>query len=226
MSDLEAKGGADHIRAAGIVAVSAIQAPWAGPLAALMSEYIPTTLQKRQAEVIGALEHEMKRLETKIDKAKISSETFHLSFIKAVKFMISEGDSVKQEAFKAIILNDAITPGENFEKEFFMAVTESLTGNHIRVLKILCDPPKCVQNSPDLQRRFENLYSGGISALLEPLMSPLSRGHLEAILDDLYQKSLSTVNRGGYGTTTNKSGILQKKTTEIGERYMQFITLP
>lgn len=222
---MEDKEISDHVRAIGVAAVSAIPII-GGPLATLIQEYVPATMQKRQATILKTLSDELKRLESRINDEKFRSEAFNLTFIKTAKLMLVEQNEEKLEAFKAIILNDAITSEENFEKEFFVAITNSLTGNHIRVLKILENPEKFVNNDSELSKRFENIYMGGLGSLLELPMRPLVRGHLEAILDDLHQKGLCSIGRNGYAITTTKSGILQKKTTDIGERYIKFITAP
>lgn len=214
-----------HLRAVGAAAISAIPV-LGGPIATLIQEYIPTTLQRRQAELLDSLSQEFKRLENRIDEAKFKSESFNLTFIKTVKLMLVELNSEKMEAFKAIILNDAISSGEDFEKEYFIGITDSLTGNHIRLLKILENPRKFVKTTPELQKSMDIFSTGSMGVLVSPLLSPLTQGHIVSMTDDLHQKGLTVISRDGYTRMITKNDILQKATTEIGDRYIKFITVP
>lgn len=214
-----------NLRAVGAAALSLIPV-LGGPIATLIQEYIPTTLQRRQVELLNSLSHEFERLESRINQEKLKSESFNLTFIKTVKLMLVEMSTEKMDAFKAIIFNDAISLGEDFEREYFIGITDSLTGNHIRLLKILANPGKCLETNPKLKKVIEVFNVGGMSVLVGPLMSPLSQGHISSLLDDLHQKGLSAVSRNGYNTMITKSSILQRATTEIGDRYIKFITMP
>lgn len=219
------KGINPHLRAVGAAAMSAVPL-LGGPIATLIQEYIPTTLQKRQAEVLDSLALEFQRLERRIDAEKFKSESFNLTFIKTVKLMLVELNHEKMEAFKAIILNDAISSNDDFEKEYFVGITDTLTGNHIRLLKILENPRKFVEATPELKKTMELFIRGSMSLLVSPLMRPLTRDHIVSILDDLHQKGLSIVSRDGYGVMLSKGDILKKSTTEIGDRYIKYITVP
>lgn len=214
-----------NLRAIGAAAISMIP-KLGGPIATLIQEYIPTTLQKRQEELLNSLSRDFKRLENRIDQNKFKSESFNLIFLKTVRLMLVEMNTEKMEAFKAIILNDAISSGEDFEKEYFIGITDSITGNHIRLLKILANPVKFAEGNPELKKTLEIFNMGGMSVLISPLMNPLSQGHIMSILDDLHQKGLSVVSRSGYNAMITKSSLLQKGTTEIGDRYIKFITVP
>lgn len=197
-----------------------------GPLSVLLQEYIPTTLNKRRDEALRRLEEDLKKIERKIDQQKFQSESFHITLIKTLRLIVIERHQEKLEAFRGITLNEAITPSENPELDLFLAVTDTLTGDHIRMLKIFADPSKFVAADPKLVRHFKDISMGGIGEILKPAFPMLNREHFESMMDDLHQKSLSKVRRDGLGTTISKQGILEKKTTELGDRYIKFISLP
>ena len=140
--------------------------------------------------------------------------------------MAMEINPDKLTAFRAILLNEAITAVNSPESDFFLAITDGMTGIHIRMLRLLSDPPALLDVDAAAATQFKNLSHGSIGALIKAAFPALERGHLESLLGDLHQKSLSRVGRDGYAAMTTRRSILEKQTTEIGERFLAYISLP
>lgn len=191
-----------------------------------MGELLPTTLEKKKNEALHQLEENFRRLENKVDDHKIRSESFHVTLVRVLRLITTEKSNEKRDAFRAIILNEVISPTENSELDYFLHVTENLTADHIRMLKIFSDPIGAVKTIPGLAKQFEDLQFGGINILLHPFFPSITRDHFAPLADDLNQKGLTTVARTSFGTTMSGHGILQKKTSPLGDRYIQFISLP
>ncbi len=215
----------DHLKTA-LVALTSALGPIGGPLAVLLQDYIPGTMAEKQKEAMRLVGEDLKRLEKRLDDSKLRSEAFHITLVKTLRMMSLERHPDKLEAFRGIVANEALKPSDGSEAEFFLGVTENLTGEHIRLLKILANPEAFANSLPDLKKRLDGISMGGIGALLEPAFPKLTRGHLESMLDDIYRKSLGSLKRDSYGITMSRSGIMAKTTTKIGDDYLQFISLP
>lgn len=215
----------DHIKALAAAGASLIPGV-GGPLGTLLQEYLPSTWQVRQEESIRRLESDFERLKSKLADQKLRSEAFHVSLIRVIRLMIMELNEEKRTAFRAIILNEALIPTVSTEFQFFVGITEFLSGDHIRMLRILSNPLGFVEANPEILKSIQDLNTGGMVHLLKPAFPGFERGHLDAIADDLHQKSLSKMSREGLGSMSSRAGLLTQKTTEIGERYLRFISLP
>lgn len=221
----EEKSLTDHVKILTAAAISAIPGI-GGPLATVLQEYIPLTIEKRRNETIRQLAEELQRLENRVDDQKMRSEAFHITLIKTMRLLTVERHQEKLDAFRNIILNEAINQTENPELDFFVYVTDSLTGDHIRMLKIFGNPKAFVEADANLKKRFDELSFGGLGDILRPAFPRFDRNHLESMLDDLHQKALSNARRDSYATVSTPGSILQKKTTPLGDRYLQFLTRP
>jgi len=65
---------------------------------------------------------------------------------------------------------------------------------------------------------------GGLSILFSSFLPNYSTDIVNAAFNDLYNLGLH--NTPELGVTMTKHGILQRRITELGNRYLRYITLP
>ena len=109
----------------------------------------------------------------------------------------------------------ARSPGEALEHMFFEWI-DSLSVLHLQTLKLFQNPTP----PPGMSMGF------GLSSVLEHNM-PHLKGHnhiYNQIWKDLYSRGL--VNTEGMNTTMSGQGLAAKRTTEIGDAFLRFISEP
>ena len=239
--DKKSSTGPSPTEAAVVVAKAGLAlTPYGGILGVLLDQLIPSTWQRRTEELLANLQDDFKRLEGKINEQQIATENFHLTMITVMRDMILEPQKEKRDAFRAILLNEAMAPSPNKETDLFIKITEDLTHEHIRSLGILIDPSKPFESLPAVRRAIDSITamnqmgpapSNIISALLEPALPDIPSDHFPVILDGIARLGL-ILNPGstwGGGTPWTApeppQHILRKRTTPLGDRYAQFITL-
>ncbi|MEK7517448.1 MAG: hypothetical protein AAB583_02770, partial [Patescibacteria group bacterium] len=123
------------------------------------------------------------------------------------------------------IINTALdqNPKED-EIAIFINITDRLTPLHLKLLKILFNPQKAVDSNESARSRFESISLGGVSTLFEMLLSEYPVDLVNITFHDLYSMGLQNTERGG--VTMSKHGIVAKRTTEFGDRYLNYTSLP
>ncbi len=212
-----------------------------GILSALLNQFIPKTWQKRTNEEMECLRNEFQRLDQKIDKNKISSENFHITVLQVIMGALIENHAEKRAAFRAILLNEAISPAPNPELDLFIKITRDLTLEHIQALKVLNDPVSAQSQHLEISAKINAITSTNsetipqsdiISVLLKPSLPEIPEDHFLLILHGLTSLGLLVDPGMAWGGVTawksslNPQKILEKRITPLGERYIQFITLP
>ncbi len=215
--------------------------PGGGILSILLESYIPTTWQKRTEESLAQIREDYERLKSQLKDDRLRSEDFHITMIKIIRDIVPEQHKEKQEAFRAILLNEAIQDSAGSETDFFIKITEDLTSEHILALKVLADPSKAYNEYPAVRNSIDSMKSlnregmGGdsiISRLLKPALPDILEDHWLVVLDGLTRSGLIIDpgvvfgGRSGWTSPKNSQNILQKKTTLLGDRYIRYITLP
>jgi len=212
--------------------------PGGGIFAALLDYYIPKTWQLQQDKLLEQLKEDFDRLKGKVNDNRLSSEGFHITMIKIMRDALVEPHKEKQEAFRAILLNDAMASSLNAEEDLFIKITEDLTHEHIRVLKVLADPDRVLQENPAVRQSIRSVRSTNSSSLptsdiptvlLHPALPEIPPDHWEVLLDGLARYGLIVDLRftgGGWRGTYPAEHIMKKRTTALGDRYIESITLP
>jgi hypothetical protein len=117
----------------------------------------------------------------------------------------------------------AALPGapEDTLQQIFLSHVDSLTPLHLQILAFFSDPQ-------DWGRQHEVLYPtwtmGSPSRVLEHSIPTLAgrRGFYDQIVSDLEQRGLMT--SGGLHTTMSGEGMFSRRTTPLGEQFLQFIS--
>ena len=214
----------DHALAVLKAAVNAIPVA-GGPVASLLSDYLPNEVENRKTKLLIQLDEDLKKLEGKFQEETLKKEEFITTFFKSFKKAMETHQKEVIDGYRAIILNSLIDSEPNQDEiAMFIGITERLSPLHIKLLKILDNPEGLVSQNPEVKARFDSLSMGGLSTLFSALLPGYSAEIVDAAFKDLYNLGLH--NTPQLRVTMTKHGILQRRITELGDRYLRYITLP
>ena len=221
--DISKKSKTDHALS-GLKALLST-APFTGGLASLMNDYIPDSIEKRARELLMQLNEDFKSLEERYNEEVLTKDYFITTFLTAFKQAVETHQEEKINAFRAIILNTLLISEPNEDEiAFFINITQRLTPIHIKLLRIFSNPQSSLDNNPEAKSKLQNISMGGLSSLTLALLPGYDDNLIENAFKDLYNMGFHTTS--SYRTTMTGHGITQKRTSEFGDRYLQFITLP
>lgn len=209
------KGDAAHALAkAGVSAI-----PFAGgPGAELFHYLIQPPLERRREEWMTAVGEKLQDLEDKgFDIEQLGqNEEFISAVMHASQLALRTHKEEKREALRNAVFNIATgqSPNEALAHMFFEWI-DSLSVLHLQVLKLFQSP------TPP-----PGMSMGGLGSVLEHNM-PDFKGHshiYNQVWKDLYSRGL--VNTDGMNTTMTAQGLASKRTTEIGDEFLRFISEP
>lgn len=197
-----------------------------GAVGSLLSDYLPNSVEKRKTEFLTKLVQELEAVQEKLQSDFVSKEYFISTFMQAFRRAIENHQDEKVQAFRAIIVNAAIDPNpKEDEIAAFVNITDRLTPIHLKLLKILANPQVAVDGSSEsIKARFESIYTGGMNTLFGMLLPGYPMDLINVAFYDLYIMGLQTTERS-IGSMT-KQGLVSKRTTDFGDRYLQYISLP
>lgn len=209
----KSKGDAAHaITKAGLSAVPVV----GGPAAELFQNVVQPPLEKRRIEWMAQVGEKLQELEEKgLNLEELQdNEQFLSSVMYASQLALRTHQTEKLNALRNAIVNVATgqAPEEAIQHMFFDFV-DSLTELHLRILKVFQAP-----ETPN------NISMGGLSHVLEHNIPELRgrRGIYDQFWRDLYSRGL--VSTDGLHVTMTGQGLASKRTTELGDAFLNFIT--
>lgn len=148
------------------------------------------------------------------------------AFIDAVLAATQVAVRTSQEEKRKALLN-AITnaglPGapELSEQQMFIALVERMTEWHIRLLSLFQSPKERLQG-----KGYRPALAGSLAGVIEAAYPELRerRDLYDQVWSDLASAGLH--RSGSLQTMMTPEGTLQKRTTELGDRFLQFIGAP
>lgn len=187
-----------------------------GPAVELFQYVVQPPLEKRRDEWMAQVGEKLKQLET--EGLKLADLQDNEQFISAV-MQASQAALRTHQAAKLAALRNAVVniakgqaPDEALQ-HLFLVFVDSLTELHLQILKAFqapVPPP--------------GMGMGGLGNVLEHNI-PALRGRQDMygqFWKDLYSRGL--VNTEGLNLTMSGSGLAQKRTTELGDRLLAFIS--
>lgn len=189
-----------------------------GPAVELFQHLIQPPLERRRQEWMAAVGEKLQELEehgVNVEELGQNDE-FISAVMHASQIAIRTHQQEKREALRNALFNIASgqSPGEALEHMFFDWI-DSLSLLHLQILKLFqapIPPP--------------GMSMGGLSSVLEHNM-PHLRGHAAVygqVWKDLYSRGL--VNTEGMNVTMSGQGLAAKRTSEIGDALLRFISEP
>lgn len=209
------KGDAAHaIAKAGLSAIPVV----GGPAVELFQYLIQPPLERRRTEWMASVGGKLQELEDRgIDLAELGQKDEFISAVMhASQIALRTHQDEKREALRNAVFNVAAgqSPGEALEHMFFEWI-DSLSVLHLQMLRLFQSPI-----APP------SMSMGGLSSVLEYNMPHLRGcGHIyNQVWKDLYSRGL--VNTEGMNVTMTDQGLAAKRTSEIGDAFLRFVSEP
>lgn len=183
--------------------------------------------QKRRDEFYERLLERLQNLEGTISAITpenlANDEQFQATFIECAQISARTTQEQKRELLRNAIINTAVATNLNETvRAMFVQLTDRLTVDHIRLLKIYDDP----SSIPAVKRRLSSVMMGPTSVVIEAAAPDLAAdlGFCELLLKDLHSAAL--MEDPGLHTTMTGDGIGQPRTTKLGRNYLLFLSDP
>lgn len=208
---------ADLVHLAAKAGLSAIPV-LGGPAAELFQLLIQPPLERRRAEWMAAIGEKLQELEengVRLDRLA-ENEDFITAAMHASNIALRTHQQEKIDALRNAVLNVAVgqAPTDALQHMFFRWI-DTLSPLHLRMLKFFQAP------TPQ-----PGLSIGALSSVLEHNMPELSgqRHIYDQVWKDLYASGL--VNTDGLNVTMSGNGLAQKRTSDLGDVFISFISDP
>lgn len=189
-----------------------------GPAAELLQLVIQPPLERRREAWMQSVGEKLQELQQAgLDIEALSqSEEFVSAVLHASNMALRTHHQEKLEALRNAVLNVAVEQAPDDTLQYmFLHWVDSMSPLHLRILKFFQAP------TPP-----ENLSMGALAHVLERSMPELrgKRGIYDQVWKDLYANGL--VNTDGLQAMMSEQGLHQKRTTELGDAFIKFISEP
>ena len=218
----------DVAREVGKAIISAIPAA-GGPLQVLFENIFTAPLEKRRQAWLEQLAGVVTELQEKTEgftpEKLAENESFITVALQASQIAVRNHQEEKLSALRNAVLNSALpNPPEEDQQIIFLRLIDQLTPWHLRVLALLNNPEKWMQ--------LQNIANpgwgmGGVSTVIEHCL-PALRGKREIydqIVRELQTEGLISQGQFLHITMTG-NGMLQSRTSDLGQQFLRFITEP
>ena len=221
----QSSGDAIHTLArAGISAIPVIS----GPAVELFQMLVRPPLEKRQQEWMEAVAEALKLLEEKqkcvLEDLK-GNDAFIDTTLQASQAATRTAKQEKREALRNAVLNAACpNPPEESKQQIFINLVDQFTVWHLRILVLFANPKKWfMENNIPIP---ETSLPGSTSQMLVRAYPELNdkRDLYDLIGKDLHQQGL--IGTDSFHTTMSGHGMMAKRTTDLGDEFIRFISEP
>jgi hypothetical protein len=219
----EEKSGGDYAIIALKSGASAI--PIVGGPAAELIGLINTPLEKRKVEWLNSLAKKVEELEKKgvFSATELQeNQEFITAVTHATQIAIRSHEEEKLNALRNAVINTAkkLDVGRNM-RMIFLSYIDLLSPWHLILLDFFRNPKNaCSAKGIDVRK----YYMGEVSQVLEDCFQELRgrRSFYDLISADLLSKGL--ISSDGLHTTMSAGGMVEKRTTDIGDNFLHFIS--
>jgi hypothetical protein len=201
----------EHLRNVSIAAISALPVA-GGPLSVLLDKYLPSYVEQRRSQLLAKLAAGLSELSDRVTPQRLASDEFISVFIKAFRRAMEESLEEKLEAFRAIILNTAISDSSKFDEiTLFIRLVSDLTVDQIRILRLL--------HNDELANEDQGLFQ-----TMQKVWPEVDPDYLMACVAELLRYNLATSN--ARGRDVNANSLKTHAITGLGRRFIEYISLP
>ncbi len=198
-----------------------------GALVEAFSSLIEPPMARRKTEWMVQVTEAINKLYQKgfvTEQDLQSNEKFFTTLVHASNVAIKNHEQEKLNALKNAVLNSALpdAPDDTLQ-QLFLNLIDSCTSWHIALLKLFQNPEIWAKNN---NHQFPSWSMGGLTAVIESAYPELGneKDLYRLVWQELFRSGL--LNTDGLGTTMSASGMLAKRTTEIGDKFVKFISNP
>ena len=154
-----------------------------------------------------------------------SNDVFLDTMMQASQAAVRTSQKEKRDALRNAVLNAALpyAPDES-RQQIFLSWVESLTVWHLRMLKLFADPPRWYQENNRQPPQYH--ITSSLSGLLTNAYPELAKEDrlCDKLAKDLYNAGL--IGSDSIKVMMSASGAFEKRATELGNQFLQFITDP
>jgi hypothetical protein len=199
-----------------------------GSVAELFGLVVTPSLDRRREEWMHSVADRLKGLEEKVNGFRIEdlskNEAFISTLTHASQAAIRSHQQEKLDALRNAVLNVAVgaSPDENVQL-MFINLVDSLTPLHLRILRFFQNPAEPHMQNVSPMR----VHMMGTPAQVLERAQPDLQGHrdlYELVVRDLHARGLFSSN-SLTGMVTGQ-GMYEKRTTDLGDQFIRFITSP
>jgi hypothetical protein len=221
------RSAADYVQ--GITKAAASSVPVVGgPAAELLGLVYGPPLEKRREKWMDELADVVNELQQKVENITPESLSQNESFIsmslRATEIAMRNHQKDKLAALRNAVLNAGLKIGiDETIQQIFLNHIDALTPSHLKVLKFFRNPVAWAHSHGI---HYPNWTMGAPSTVLEIGIPELSgrRPFYDQLIADLNQRGL--LSDSGIHTMMTGQGMLQSRTTDLGDSFIEFISDP
>ena len=200
--------------------------PLAGaPAVELLNYLVAPPLEQRRTEWFEQIGLRLQELEKKqgisLDGLR-DNQCFIDIVMQATQVAMRTSQEEKRKALQNAAINSALsTAPEITLQQIFINYVDVFTVWHIKLLDLFNNPSEWAAKR---KHQFPSLFAGGLSNIVESAFPELCgrRDLYDQIWKDLVIKGL--VNTDTLHVTMSASGLMEKRTSSMGEQFMKFIS--
>lgn len=154
-----------------------------------------------------------------------NNEEFIDILFQVIPMGIKHSQNEKRQALKNVIIHSAQDDLQNFSlKQMFLNYIDTFTIWHIKILALFINPKIWFANNKQPTPGMGMI--GSVRGTLEAAYPDLKRQQnlVNSIWTDLYNKELLASDKSLLVTTMTGEGALARRTTELGEIFINFIS--
>jgi hypothetical protein len=200
-------------------------APFCGGIASLMTDYIPTSKQKRIEEFVELIAKDLDKLQKKVNENLILTDDYAFIFEKCFRGAAENYQKEKLQSFRGILINSAI--GYNLkeeEKEYYLNLVTTLSTLHIKILKFMATPLEYLENEGVSKEKI----NGGFSQFFPIAIPGVDIEVIKSAFGDLYQYGFINTDKSIFSTMTSGQGLdlLGGRVSVLGKQFINFCRVP
>lgn len=202
--------------------------PGVGPAAeALFKNIVSEPLQKRRDKWFTKLAFALRELQERFNGFDPNDLKDNENFIdvvsSATQAAMKTHNEARREALKNAVLNSAVgMTVDDVLQGKFLRLIEEFTGVHIRILSVLANPG----NFDNCQEMAAQMMGSQIRVIRAEIpQKEINESIFDIALNELNNEGLINIDELRRGTLVGRF-LLSKRTTEIGDLFLKFITEP
>lgn len=183
---------------------------------AVVSYLLDLPLQRRKDKWLAGLAERLSRVEDRLEDLQ-NDEQFITATLHASVMAMRTHQALKLEALRNAVLNVAVGQApDEIKQHLFLTWIDAFNETHLRILKVFQNP----------EYETSHMTPGSLKQVLEASLPDLA-GQADIynqLWRDLHIRGL--VNTEGLQGLMTGSGLTAKRTTDLGDEFLQFISEP
>lgn len=198
-----------------------------GPLAELFAFLVAEPVSKRRDAWIEQIAGDIEKLQDHVGRPILEQlkddESFTTTLLNASQAAMRTHEQAKIKLLANAVINAALgVSPDDLERAIFLELVSRLHPAHVALLALMQAP----MNNRAVADRMTNITGGGIMQVISIAFPDLGQRQelVKIIWSDLADAGL--IEGGGLGVTMTGGGMVSKRTTELGDRFLRFVEEP